>query len=331
MVVAILLAPVVLPALLLGVTNPPSVSGAFYLLAIAMAWLGAVLGRRRRWRWVARLGWGLFWLTLVVRVLASGGERLSYERVGEARPWVATVAAHVAAEEDLAVGAARFFRLVGLLPEGHSHALPDAFRGTYAEMDEVEGAVPSPQLPTLLQVQSREGFDVLVHEGGDGGTLVFLHGFGGGVTAVCWQIAQAAADAGMDTLCPSMGTRGDWWTREGRAILEATLERAEGPIVLAGLSNGARGAAIQAPRIRRRIRGLILVSGAARDAGRAGVPTLVIQGEDDRMFSTAVVRGYARRTGARYEELTGGHFVFLTKRSTIRSMISAFLESRRST
>jgi pimeloyl-ACP methyl ester carboxylesterase len=152
--------------------------------------------------------------------------------------------------------------------------------------------------------------------------VIFLHGFAGGFSLPCWQLAQAAAEVGMATVCPQLGWRGDWWSPNGRRIFEDSLARlrARGAkrIVLAGLSNGGVGASALAGRTRTKLDGLVLISGQGRGAP-SGVPTLVLYGRKDRHYPGA--------RAARLVSLDGGHFAFLLERERAHAAIVKFLRS----
>lgn len=325
----------VLPVVVVGFLSPPSTSGACYLLALLLLWLGPWIAKRpvfrklskrarRRVRWVGAL---LFALTMCTRMFTGDGERFSEERIGESSVWHAALS-RLVNERDLSGGASTLLNAFSLLPE-RGESLGPLFRDTYDLMDTRDENIASPLLPTLLLGQSPDGFDLLrYHVDESRGTLIFLHGYGGNIAAICWEVAQSAKVAGFETLCPSMRTQGDWGSARGGEILRATLAEVEGPVVLAGLSAGARGASILAPRFRRHIRGLVLIAGAARRAGRAGVPTLVLYGRHDRMFSPRVIRGYVERTRARSVVFDAGHFVVLSERERVRPAIARFLEAR---
>jgi pimeloyl-ACP methyl ester carboxylesterase len=53
---------------------------------------------------------------------------------------------------------------------------------------------------------------------------------------------------------------------------------------------------------------------------------LIVQGADDRMMPAATARAYAAR-GARvkYHQISGGHFVFLSRFEQVRPVIAQFL------
>jgi pimeloyl-ACP methyl ester carboxylesterase len=326
----------VLPVVFVGLMSPPSYSGACYLLALVLMWLGPGLSRwrivralsvsaRNRARWV---GVVLFVVTLCVRMFTGSSEGLRYEQVGE-RSLLRAAFARLANERDLSGGASTLLRTFSMLPE-RGDRLATLFRDTYDQMDAADENHASPLLPTLLFGQSPESFDILrYHVDEPRGTLLFLHGYGGNVSAICWEMAQSAKAAGYETLCPSMRTQGDWGSPVGSEIVRAILADLEGSVVLAGLSNGANGAAILAPRFRRHIEGLVLISGAAQRAGRAGVPTLVIYGRHDEMFRPRVMRSYVERTDAQAVVLDAGHFIVLSERERVRTEVTRFLEARR--
>lgn len=258
----------------------------------------------------------------------TGGEgRFSHEHMGEAN--IARGAlARLVDERDLSGGASTLLNVFSVLPERGS-AMGTLFRDTYDEMDAAGDHAPSPLLSTLLLGQSPESFEMLRYGVDDArGTLIFLHGYGGNIGAICWEVAQSAKAAGYETLCPSTRTQGDWGSARGGEILRATLDVAHGPVVLAGLSAGARGAALLAPRFRRQIEGLVLIAGAAQRAVRAGVPSLVLYGRHDAMFPPRVMRGYVERTGAQSLVFDAGHFIVLSRRERVRAALTRFLEAR---
>ncbi len=328
----------VFPAVLLGLLGPPTWSGVLYLLSFLLIWAAPLWRRAAKGSIPRRVGpYAGFLLFLVVaafRVLTPEQESTFYhERVG--RPsLLADGLGRLAEEQDLALGASRLFHWAGVLPE-RGALLQDGFRETYAEMDAHDVHVPSPQLATAFGLQQLEGFDVLRRPREDSaGHVIFLHGYGGSVASICWEISQAAYEAGWSTHCPSWRMRADWSSPRGAAIMAKVLEPLEGPVVLIGLSAGARGAARLAPRYRHRLRGLVLVSGAAVQvpgvhfAGGGPLPTLVIYGRDDAMFSPDVIRAYVRRTQAQSLVLEGGHFILLSERERVRQAITGFLRRR---
>jgi pimeloyl-ACP methyl ester carboxylesterase len=156
-----------------------------------------------------------------------------------------------------------------------------------------------------------------------------LHGYAGNFLVYCWEVAQAASAAGLLTICPSETADAGWWTKQGEQTYVRTVRqlRAMGirRIYLAGLSNGAAGASVIASRHGAELSGLILISGV-RAAQPPSLPTLVIQGSRDRMMVASRARAYAARgAGARYEEVPGGHLIFLSRHERVRALIAGFL------
>jgi pimeloyl-ACP methyl ester carboxylesterase len=310
-----------LPALALfaiGIVVHASLSGFAYVAGLLAVALGlSAWGSRRGGRGVA-IGLVIVTSTVVIRACALTTRGATVSMTGADGTSSARLLGRVVDEGDAAVLVASALSLVGRLPDPEASTIPSRMREAYARLRAAEGITPSPLLPTYAGLQSPEAFDVLVVDGipEPRGALVFLHGFAGGFTLPCWQIAQMARPAGLVTLCPSTGWRGEWWTAAGEATLRRTLDlaRARGldRIVLAGLSNGAVGASIHAPRMRGALRGLVLISCASPSAGASGIPTLVLHGRGDRMCPASIGRAYAARTGAGYVELDGGHFALLT-------------------
>jgi pimeloyl-ACP methyl ester carboxylesterase len=233
-------------------------------------------------------------------------------------------------EQDIVISAAPLLGPLKLIPRGEGTGLTEALRREYARMRAAEGAAPSPFASTALSLDGPESFDLLWHEvrGRRSTTaVVFLHGYGGSFALPCWEVASAAARAGMETACPSVGQRGDWWTARGERITRETIRwlRARGAtrIVLAGLSNGGIGASRLAPRLRGELAGLVLISGAAPVAPPRGVPVLVVHGRRDRMTSPAIARQAGRR--GKLVMLDGDHFVLVTKAEEIQRELETWL------
>src|SRR5262245_28166429 len=129
-------------------------------------------------------------------------------------------------------------------------------RDAYVEMRGDVGGSPSPVLDTALGRQTPTGFDTIVLEpppGASGAAVIFLHGYGGSFRLECWLVAAAARPIGALTVCPATGFTGHWSGREGERIVGATLDDLRGRgiqrVYLAGLSNGAAGAAALAPKL----------------------------------------------------------------------------------
>jgi pimeloyl-ACP methyl ester carboxylesterase len=240
-------------------------------------------------------------------------------------------------ERDLAIGGTPLFRWMGALSDEEEEQMVSSMSAGYERMHAAEGRLPSPVLSTIVGRQDPGAFDAIVVEPADpkakrpDAAVVFLHGFGGSFVLPCWQLAQAASDAGMLTICPSVGLDGDWWTGDGLATVRSTIAwlRARGVrrVVLVGLSDGAIGASELAPKLDGELAGLVLVSGASSKAAPPRMPVLVIFGRDDRRFPVEMIRGYVGRAAqpVEYVELGGGHFILLDHAGEVRSRIATWL------
>jgi pimeloyl-ACP methyl ester carboxylesterase len=309
--------------------TPWALTGAAAVLVVVA---GVVTGRRR-WPGLTRVGIGALGMLLAARVVvADEGDHLratSLPGAGQGR-----VVDRLVEEQDVVLSAAPLLGPMGLIPRGEGAGLTAALRREYARMRLAEGTAPSPFASTLLELDGPESFDVLWHAvpaRRSSVAVLFLHGYGGSFALPCWEVASAAARAGMETACPSVGQRGDWWTARGEHIARQTIRwmqaRGATRIVLAGLSNGGIGASRLAPRLRRDIDGLVLLSGAAPVAPPRGLPVLVVHGRQDTMTSPAVARRYARGAGRRgtLVLLDGDHFVLVGRAAEIQSRLTAWL------
>lgn len=327
---------------LLVVTGLATWSGVLYVLA-----LGVVIGglatlplpgqRRPRRRGVTRAGVALVALVALGRgCTAAHGERLAMTT----GPDGARVVDRLVDEGDVAVAGTRVLYASGMLHDD-ARDVPRAMRAAYAEMRRDEGDAPSPLVATYLGLQHEDAFDLVTIEPYRAGpppqappqaAIVFLHGWAGNFDLPCWQVARAVGDLQVVTACPSTRWVGDWWSPQGERTVRRTLDvlRARGiqHVVLVGLSNGAHGAALLAPRLRGAFVGVVLVSGAPAGAPPAGAPTLVIHGSYDTMASVPEARAYAARTGAKYVALDAGHFAMLVRPERFDHELRAFVEAR---
>jgi poly(3-hydroxybutyrate) depolymerase len=221
-------------------------------------------------------------------------------------------------------------------------ALEPVLADAYARMDAALGAAPTPAIATYLGLQRRAAFDTIVVEptGASQGArpesaLLFLHGYAGNFDVYCWHLALAAKATNTLVVCPSIGPRGDWWTQRGLDTVRATLAylhaRGIARVYLAGLSNGATGAGVIAPRIAGQLAGLVLISGAPRHGSApAAVPLLVIQGDRDGMMPPSLARAFVARATAshRYVSLRGGHFIFLSRWREVTATLASWLQQQ---
>jgi len=99
-------------------------------------------------------------------------------------------------------------------------------------------------------------------------------------------------------------------------------------VFLAGLSNGAAGASALAPSFAPSLSGLVLISGAPAGGGNAGLPTLVVHGNQDAVASITAAKAFAARTRSTFAGFSGGHFVLLLRREETRKVIADWLLAR---
>ena len=305
----------------------PSWSSLCYLIGFALI----LAGFSRRLRRAALVGIGILLLTASVRMsTAASGTSMTLTTIDE-KParWLG----RLIDEGDVAVLGARILVFARQLHEHDATAVPGALGAAYSRMRHEQGDSPSPVLLTWLGLESPGRADVLVFDDLERprGALIFLHGFSGNFALPCWQIARAAREAGLVTYCPSVGWHGDWWNNPLTLEKTVALVRRRSHvdrIYLAGLSNGAAGAARLAPRMRGGFCGMILISGATRNPASPGVPVLMLQGRYDAVAPLA--RAYATTTGARYVDLDAGHFALLLREKEANRAITSWLEERES-
>lgn len=270
------------------------------------------------------------WLARVALVKGSEQTRLT-TLPGDLGP---RLLSRVYPETDGTLAAASALRLSGSLRDPEASKLGSILREAYERTEPSASMFPTPAIATYLGLQSPTGFDTIVirppeRRVASDGAVVFLHGYAGNFYVYCWELAQAAAAANLLTLCPSTGSSGAWWEPSGEETLRATLDYAHSigmnRVYLAGLSNGAAGASVLALKYRERLAGLVLISGIRAERAPA-LPVLVVQGAADRMMSPALARAYAQRSSnVKYQELAGGHFIFLSDYYEVRPMIAQFL------
>ena len=318
----------------LSIAGPPTPEAAVVSIAVLLMVIGGLIAP---WQtdaaWGVRAGLLLLLSALGYRFFQAESSATIRTNTGpemSAGRWVD----RLVPERDIALGASSLLRFSGELTEP---GLLDALRDGYDRMRRAEGPVPSSVVSTFIMDQTP--IDHTVFTVAPGGQLapreaavVFLHGYIGNVTLLCWQVAQAANPVGLDVICPSMNWEARWDGAEGRAIVRATLERLRGQgvrrIYLAGLSAGAIGASLIAPDVD--IEGLILISGASQRARPAPVPTLILQGDLDTMTRPRPARSLARRAArARYVHYEdASHWMILSHHEQVTDELRVWLAQR---
>lgn len=330
----LVLAPLAAWLVVEAILAPASPSGALILAGICVIAAGLLSAPFRRRRGMTTAGVALIALVVLARIILVRGDSARARLITLPDGGSSRLVSRVVEERDGALLAARLIVASGRLPARDARDLVRAMRSGYERMEAAEGALPTPAVATYLGLQSPQRFDTLIvePEGRALGTVVFLHGFAGSFAVQCWQLAQAATDARLATYCPSIGPSGAWWRgSEGARTVEATIAEVErsrsGPIVLAGLSNGAIGASRLVHRFASRLSGLLLVSGCAPEARPPrGIPILLVNGTWDSMTPIGLQASYARR-GGRTEKrrIRGGHMILLDRHAEVRSAIGDWL------
>lgn len=317
---------------------------------VALLGLALVSGGVSTWSGVVWLGLGLVVLGASTRP-ARG--RPSPTRLGLALVALVVVARTFVAREgagrsDLALDVVTVrpastkpvSRLVTRWLDEASLALPAArlvapraaharMRAEYAELRRAEGEAPSPLLASWLGLEGPGVFDLVTFtpRGAPArGTVVFLHGSLGAFVLPCRHVARAVAPLGLATACPARGVFPSWSSDEGRVVVERTIARVGAPVILVGLSDGAEGASLLAPALgRERLAGLVLLSGAAAEAGAPPVPTLVLAGTDDQGGEATYAARHASLGRVTASRVDGGHFVMLEAPGAVDDALRAFV------
>lgn len=294
--------------------------------------------KKRRPRGISRAGALAIVAVMSVRTCtADGGRSMSVAKSDGSSVGSSRLVNRLVDEGDLALLGARVAQTSGLYGDDQGEVSP-AMRDAYARMrSEQGGGVASPVAATYLGLQSRGAFDVVMIEPltksapapAPTSALIFLHGYAGNFEMPCWQLAHAVDGLDMVTACPSTSFVGDWWTPEGEAILNRTVDvlRARGVsrFVLAGLSNGGYGASELAPRMKGTFAGLILISGAEADQPDPGVPVLLVHGTKDNVAPVEEARRYATKHHGKLVEVNAGHFALLVRAEEANRAIRDFV------
>lgn len=168
--------------------------------------------------------------------------------------------------------------------------------------------------------------------------LVFLHGFGGQLTAYLRVLHHAFGDR-YAIVAPFLDSGGAFWKPKGKAVVKAIVtkylpaEVDKTRVYLIGLSNGAIGATamMQDPESAPLFKGFILVSG--RGEVTAPLPrakALLISGAHDPRFPLDYVKEGAekmRAAGAEvtFEVLPADHFLWLSHADPMTAAVEAWL------
>jgi pimeloyl-ACP methyl ester carboxylesterase len=314
----------------LTLMGPPTLEAILFTIALALGVGGALVAPWRRSRALVVGGFALGLAVVGYRFVAAAGGSTLIALTGPGgggSRWTD----RIAPERDVALGGVFLLKATGTMPADQP-GLVDALRDGYDRMRQAEGPVPSAVVGTFIFGQSAEEHSLLrlgpPRRGPPEAAVVFLHGYIGSLTLICWQVAQGANPVGLDVVCPAMHQEAEWASEEGEAIVRATIAglRAEGVrrIYLAGLSAGAIGASLIARRMD--IDGVILISGASSRGRPPAKPVLVLHGARDRMTPPSPARAYARAARGRYEpHPEAGHWLILSHHEWATQHLRAWL------
>lgn len=330
-----LLAVPLAPLVVLAIAERPTLWGAAYLASLLAIAGGALTApwRIARARGITRGGTAALTVFVLAR-LAVTGDGTTLRAITLPEGGRGRLVNRLVEEQDVSLLAGRLLQWTGGIRASEVDEFLPKLRGIYGEMRAAEGATPTPFVATYLGLQSADAFDTIVIEpdGEPRGAVIFLHGFAGNFSELCWQFAQAAREANLVTVCPSVSWVGDWWRRQGADTVRATLRwvretRSLDRVYLAGLSNGGVGAHELAPQFAGDLQGLLLISGASSSSQTSKLPVFVLASDGDSRMPVRTLRGVADEAGARgtYLELKGGHFVFAEQAETCRRAIADWL------
>jgi predicted esterase len=321
------------------------VPGAFALGTVPIALLTApaltIPGRARR---TAAL-----LMAMLLADLAFTGARLAAVHPGPplaycedgvcgARP--PFLAALIREDESAYAGIALTSSLGLVLPEERpliERAAPEKYR----RLDELREGRPGVNALLLSSTPRRVRATAWLPPGeGPVPGIVFLHGYGGSLTAYLSTLLEEDRLARYAIVAPALDWQGTWWSEEGLAVVGRTLDTLppridRSRVYLVGLSNGAVGAVAASahPDLGPRFRAVVAVEGLA-SADWFGVPRrplLAIGAREDGRFPLDYMVEAARSlvdAGADVSlvEVEGTHMAFYTHTSSITSAISAYLD-----
>jgi len=333
-----------LAVLILATILPITISGIGYLLALFLMITGLVMApKMQRYYLVITAGLVVFILIVSIRIV-TGKSNSSSVICSITLPHQKGTRElnYILDEQDSLIFGEMLFHLIGGSSAEEHDGITQTLYQDYSEIRRLQKIIPSPVINTYFGLQSPNAFDVVIikpevnrHPGVG---VIFLHGFMGNVTAQCWEIAQAASQVGMATVCPSTDWQGRWWEPHGEAILESTFEylKLQGinKIYLGGFSNGGFGISRPATQLmnKEELVGIFLIDGFTngREVAKIGVPVLIIQGTSDERVPVSAGRQFADEIGnvGTYEEMEGDHFLIMKQPAQVQNIISTWLASQ---
>lgn len=293
-----------------------------------------------------RVGWGVVVVLAAdagfvwhrIRDVDPGGP-IPYCVDGDCGASPPLLAALIREDESAAAGIALSAGMGALRP-GELDTVRSAAPAKYTRLATLRGGRPGVNA-LLLSSPGGPVQNVRSMPPGDGKVpaLVFLHGYGGLLTAYVATLREAEALDGWAIVAPAYGFSGEWWTPRGEAIVARTLDTLPARIdrdrvVLVGLSNGAVGATRIATLdgLAERFRAVVAIEGAAeaRWVGKPQRPLLVIGARNDARFSyTGLERAVASLRAAGGDvtlvPVEGDHMAFFTHTREVTDMLAGFV------
>ncbi|MDC3984591.1 alpha/beta hydrolase family protein [Polyangium jinanense] len=245
-------------------------------------------------------------------------------------PWLS----RLADERETVLAGLYFSDVLGLIKGRERDHLDQLLRDAYAES--------SRPWPNAVLIESSSHASRHLEHVPRGGAavpcIVFLHGFGGQLTAYVRVLHQAFGDRFV-IVAPFLDYTGAFWTPRGKAVVSALVTKHLPPevdrsrIFLVGLSNGATSATaiLQDPELSRQFRGFVLVSGIGEVVQpNPGANVLLIAGTDDPRFPLDHIQSTAeslRGSGARVnvETFPADHFLWLSHAREMTAAIDDWL------
>ncbi len=248
-------------------------------------------------------------------------------------------------EEEVAFSGQALGRALGALSDTDIAETSPALKEVFESERQRLGGKES--LNALLLSSDSDHVDYLFHRPPGTGpfpTLIFLHGFGGLLTSYVSLLADSPIGRRFAIVAPAIDILGYWWGGSGRDTVKGLLDRLppevdRSRLVLVGLSNGARGAAVIArdPELTDKFKGTVLLFGTSvrpTDAHwdqKISAPLLAIYGTRDNRFKPQnLIAGLDRMDALQFKServaLDATHFVLFSDTKMVLDPLRDWLD-----
>jgi dienelactone hydrolase len=246
-------------------------------------------------------------------------------------PWMAALIR----EDETAYAGIAVTRALGVLSSQEAAEARPAFQ---AKLDAIPGGPGANAL--LLESRPDHVYSLVWLPPGDGPVpaIVFLHGYGGLLTAYVSALLESPALARYAIIAPAESRDGAWWTEDAHAIVTNTLDHLSSRVdrdrvYLVGLSNGAIGATTVAAdeRLAPRFRAAVTVVGLGDlEDGVPRIPLETIAGIDDPRFPIEFIDDQVNRLVAaggdvQIRRFPFDHFGLFTDTAEVDAAIADYL------